>query len=134
MKYRVTFVKTWDYEVEAENESEALNIAEDMAAYDLPTKADWVEVKASESVGISERVTALMDEEYLNESGNYSRFGEEMDAIEAISQLFKEAGFSKDQFSVDYSVVLYSPSGDYGCLSVAYIEDGKINHLIFDIE
>lgn len=53
---------------------------------------------------------------------------------EAIEQVFAEAGFEFGAYSIASSTVFSCPSDDFGYVSVAWIENGKLHHQTYDFE
>lgn len=51
-----------------------------------------------------------------------------------IEQAFTEAGFESGAYSIESSVVFSCPSADFGYVSVAWIEDGKLHHQTYEFE
>lgn len=51
-----------------------------------------------------------------------------------IEQAFAEAGFESGAYSIEFSVVFSCPSADFGYVSVAWIEDGKLHHQTYEFE
>lgn len=53
---------------------------------------------------------------------------------DVIEQVFAEAGFESSAYSVESSIVFSSPAADFGYVSVAWIEDGKLHHQTYEFE
>lgn len=53
---------------------------------------------------------------------------------DAIEQAFVEAGFESSAYSIESSVVFSCPSADFGYVSVAWIENGKLHHQTYEFE
>ena len=53
---------------------------------------------------------------------------------DAIEQALVEAGFESSVYSVESSIVFSSPAADFGYVSVAWIEDGKLHHQTYEFE
>lgn len=53
---------------------------------------------------------------------------------DAIQKAFEEAGFEPSSYDIESSVVFSCPSADFGYVSVAWIEDGKLHHQNYEFE
>ena len=62
----------------------------------------------------------------INDNGEYM--------TEVIEKTFEEAGFDSADYDVTSGVVFSSPSADFGYVSVAWIEDGKLHHQTYEFE
>lgn len=62
----------------------------------------------------------------INDNGEYM--------TNVIEQVFAEAGFEPSEYSVESSVVFSCPSADFGYVSVAWIENGKLHHQTYEFE
>lgn len=62
----------------------------------------------------------------VNEDGIY--------ITDAIEQTFAEAGFEPSAYSIESSIVFSCPSADFGYVSIAWIEDGKLRHQTYEFE
>lgn len=51
-----------------------------------------------------------------------------------IEQAFAEAGFESGAYGIESNVVFSCPSADFGYVSVAWIEDGKLHHQTYEFE
>lgn len=59
----------------------------------------------------------------------YSEDGEYIG--DALEQLFKDEGFESDDFSIEIENVFSCPSGDYGYISIAFIDWGRLHHTVY---
>lgn len=50
---------------------------------------------------------------------------------DALEQLFKDEGFEPDEFSIEIETVFSCPSGDYGYISIAFIDWGRLHHTVY---
>lgn len=50
---------------------------------------------------------------------------------DALEQLFKDEGFESDEFSIEIENVFSCPSGDYGYISIAFIDWGRLHHTVY---
>lgn len=62
----------------------------------------------------------------INEDGVYMS--------DAIQKVFEDAGFDPSSYDIESSVVFSCPSADFGYVSVAWIEDGKLRHQNYEFE
>ena len=53
---------------------------------------------------------------------------------DVIEQAFAEAGFEPNTYSIESSIVFSCPSADFGYVSVAWIEDGKLHHQTYEFK
>lgn len=49
----------------------------------------------------------------------------------ALEQLFVDEGFESDDFSIEIENVFSCPSGDYGYISIAFIDWGRLHHIVY---
>ena len=133
MDYKVTFELTHEYEVEAANEEEAITTALEEAAFDLPRKPDAIVVEAlgvtTATPSIAIELDILMSTRFNQDGNFYSRYSQDEDeecVEDAVARLFEQNGFTKEQFQIDHTVALYSPSGDYGAIAISWVKDGKV--------
>lgn len=49
----------------------------------------------------------------------------------ALEQLFVDEGFESDEFSIEIENVFSCPSGDYGYISIAFIDWGRLHHTVY---
>lgn len=49
----------------------------------------------------------------------------------ALEQLFVDEGFESDEFSIEIENVFSCPSGDYGYISIAFIDWGRLHHIVY---
>lgn len=52
----------------------------------------------------------------------------------AIIQLFKDEGFADNEFSVEMNTIYSSTAFDFGYVSVAYMDWGKLYHEVYEYE
>ena len=73
---------------------------------------------------------------YEREDGSLSEFRDDDDTriTTAIEEAFEEAGFDSADYNVTSSVVFSCPSADFGYVSVAWVEDGKLYHHNYEFE
>lgn len=62
----------------------------------------------------------------INDNGEYM--------TDAIEKVFEEAGFDSADYDVTSSVVFSCPSADFGYVSVAWVENGKLYHQTYEFE
>ena len=62
----------------------------------------------------------------INDNGEYM--------TEIIEKIFEEAGFDSASYDVTSSVVFSCPSADFGYVSIAWVEDGKLHHQTYEFE
>jgi hypothetical protein len=62
----------------------------------------------------------------INDNGEY--------ITEVIEKAFEEAGFDSADYDVTSNTVFSSPSADFGYVSVAWIENGKLHHQTYEFE
>lgn len=68
-------------------------------------------------------------------NGSLSQFNDEGQRMsEVIENVFDEAGFELGSYDIESSVVFSCPSADFGYVSVAWIEDGKLYHQNYEFE
>ena len=53
---------------------------------------------------------------------------------DVIEQVFAEAGFESSAYSVESSIVFSCPSADFGYVSIAWIENGRLHHQTYEFE
>lgn len=58
---------------------------------------------------------------------------EESSLIEDLEDLFYENGIGIFNYSIEHGTVFSCPSGDYGYLSIALIDDNYLIHLCYEI-
>ena len=73
-------------------------------------------------------LTAVGNLAYKREDGSLSQFRDDDDIriTTAIEEAFEEAGFDSADYNVTSSVVFSCPSADFGYVSVAWVQDGKL--------
>ena len=49
----------------------------------------------------------------------------------ALEQLFVDEGFESEDFSIEIENVFSCPSGDYGYISIAFIDWGRLHHTVY---
>lgn len=49
----------------------------------------------------------------------------------ALEQLFIDEGYESHEFSVEIETVFSCPSGDYGYISIAFIDWGRLHHTVY---
>ena len=59
----------------------------------------------------------------------YSENGEYIG--DALEQLFKDEGYEPHEFSIEIEDVFSCPSGDYGYISIAFIDWGRLHHTVY---
>ena len=59
----------------------------------------------------------------------YSEDGEYIGT--ALEQLFKDEGYEPHEFSIEIEDVFSCPSGDYGYISIAFIDWGRLHHTVY---
>lgn len=59
----------------------------------------------------------------------YSENGEYIG--DALEQLFKDEGYEPHEFSIEIENVFSCPSGDYGYISIAFIDWGRLHHTVY---
>ena len=59
----------------------------------------------------------------------YSENGEYIG--DALEQLFKDEGYESHEFSIEIEEVFSCPSGDYGYISIAFIDWGRLHHTVY---
>ena len=62
----------------------------------------------------------------INDNGEYM--------TDAIEKAFEEAGFNSTNYDVTSDVVFSCPSADFGYVSVAWVEDGKLHHQTYEFK
>ena len=50
---------------------------------------------------------------------------------DALEQLFKDEGYEPHEFSIEIEDVFSCPSGDYGYISIAFIDWGRLHHTVY---
>lgn len=64
-----------------------------------------------------------------------SQFNDEGQRMsEVIENVFDEAGFEPGTYDVESNIVFSCPSADFGYVSVAWIENGKLHHQNYEFE
>lgn len=53
---------------------------------------------------------------------------------DAIQKVFEDAGFDTGSYDIESSVVFSCPSADFGYVSIAWIENGKLYHQNYEFE
>lgn len=59
----------------------------------------------------------------------YSEDGEYIG--DALEQLFKDEGYESHEFSIEIETVFSSPADDYGYISIAFIDWGRLHHTVY---
>lgn len=50
---------------------------------------------------------------------------------DALEQLFKDEGYESHEFSIEIETVFSSPADDYGYISIAFIDWGRLHHIVY---
>ena len=64
--------------------------------------------------------------QHINDDGIYM--------TDAIEKVFVEAGFELSAYSIESSIVFSCPSADFGYVSIAWVEGGKLHHQTYEFE
>ena len=81
-----------------------------------------------------EKINKVIDERYLDSRDNITLYDENgIHLAEAIESMLKEEDIIS-QYSVDYDQVYDSPGIDIYYFSIAYVEDGVLEHFTYDIK
>ena len=85
-----------------------------------------------------EKIEALVEEysdEYRAHLYKYNEEDEkEYSLIEDLEKLFEENGIGIFEYSIEHDTVFSCPSGDYGYLSIALVDDDNcLIHLCYEI-
>lgn len=80
-----------------------------------------------------EKINKVVDERYLN--GDHITLYDEngIHLAEVIESMFEEED-TISQYSVDYSQIYDSPGATIYYFSIAYVEDGVLEHFTYEIE
>ena len=74
-------------------------------------------------------------ENFEREDGSLQQINDDgIYMTDAIEQAFVEAGFESSTYNIESSVVFSCPSADFGYVSVAWIENGKLHHQTYEFE
>ena len=85
---------------------------------------------------ILKKIEDTLDARFSSESGRYSwnsdedEEGNSFEIDEAVEEILNDCGIVN--YDVTSSDVFDCPSGIFGCLSVAFIHEGKLCHKIYD--
>ena len=72
---------------------------------------------------------------FEREDGSYQQINDDgIYMTDAIEQVFAEAGFESNAYNIESSIVFSCPSADFGYVSIAWIEDGKLHHQTYEFE
>lgn len=95
-----------------------------------------------------EKLNRLMNGKFANDGWGYRSYapvievdketGEQyeergMSTEEAIADLFRANGYTDENFSVAQNTWSTSPATDEGFVSVAWCEDGKLHHEVYEL-
>ena len=74
-------------------------------------------------------------ESFEREDGSLQQINDDGEYMtDAIEKVFEEAGFDSGDYDVTSNVVFSCPSADFGYVSVAWVEDGKLHHQTYEFE
>jgi hypothetical protein len=72
---------------------------------------------------------------FEREDGSLRQFNDEgVHIANAIEDVFTEADFEAKDYDVTSCVVFSSPAADFGYVSVAWIEGGRLKHATYEFE
>jgi hypothetical protein len=94
----------------------------------------YIESKRKEMINMNEKLCEVL-ERFEREDGSLQQINDDGEYMtETIEKVFEEAGFNSTDYDVTSCVVFSSPSADFGYVSVAWIEDGKLHHQTYEFE
>lgn len=74
-------------------------------------------------------------ESFERDNGSLQQINDDgVHMTDAIQKAFEDAGFDPSSYDIESSVVFSCPSADFGYVSVAWIEDGKLHHQNYEFE
>ena len=84
---------------------------------------------------MNQKIEDLLNERFSNGDGSYDSYDENDVYIgDALEQLFREEEFEDGEFSIESDILFSNPSIDIGYLSIAYVDWGKLQHIVYLIE
>lgn len=84
-----------------------------------------------------DKIDTMLEERFSYENDEYALRPYDNEGISlesAITKLFEDEGFAKEDFSVEMSTVFSSPALDVGYVSIAYMDWGKLHHDVYEFE
>lgn len=81
-----------------------------------------------------EKISKVIDERYLVDNDHITLYDENGVHLAEVIEPMLEEEETISQYSVDYSQVYDSPGVEIYYFSVAYIEDGVLEHFTYEIE
>ena len=81
-----------------------------------------------------EKINKVIDERYLDNRDNITLYDKDGIHLAEVIESMLEKEDTIFQYSVDYSQVYDSPGVDIYYFSIAYVEDGVLEHFTYEIE
>ena len=72
---------------------------------------------------------------FEREDGSFQQFNDDgINIVSAIEDVFIEADFEAKDYDITSCVVFSSPAADFGYMSVAWVENGRLCHRAYEFE
>ena len=82
------------------------------------------------------KMCEIIEDSFEREDGTYRQYSSKdgTSLSDALDKAFEEAGFDTTNYGVISNTVFSCPSADFGYVSVSWLEDNRLLHVVFDYE
>lgn len=79
------------------------------------------------------KIDQVLDERYPDDYGRIRVYDDDDVCVtDAIRDVLMTAGLSEDEFDIQRETLFSSPAEDVGYVSIAFIENGKLQHVVYE--